>query len=195
MSDGVKWFVLVAMTISWLVLTTSPAFFFSNSTAEWQHLLISVAHRLLKMPKDLALVMWVVDESFGVLPPSASKTSEPDLFVESKMTGKQCYEVQNLKISGKFWLCAILRAVSFNIQLKSLCTTLVGTHIVRLKFLKLWQLAISALRVRLFQAYPSPLPIEVLVVERVFRAVLEGLLWGCWLVLDGPLWHTYWGGI
>ena len=101
------------------------------------HLLTSVAHHLLKMPKDLALVMWVVDESFGVLPPSASKTSEPDLFVESKMTGKQCYEVQNLKISGKFWLCAILRAVSFNIQLKSLCTTLVGTHIVRLKFLKL----------------------------------------------------------
>ena len=68
------------------------------------------------MPKKLALVRWLVDGSFGVMPLSASKTSETDLFVGSKTMmkwkGKKWYDVQILKISGKFSMCTILRAVS-----------------------------------------------------------------------------------
>ena len=58
------------------------------------------------MPKKLALIGWLVDGSFSVMPLSASKTKESELFVGSqtmmKWKGKKWYDVQILKISGKF---------------------------------------------------------------------------------------------
>lgn len=64
----------------------------------------------LKMPKKLALVRWLINGSVGVMPLSASKeSSKTELFVGSKTImrwkGKKWYDVQILKISGKFCLC------------------------------------------------------------------------------------------
>ena len=60
------------------------------------------------MSKKLALVKWVADGSFGVMPLSASKTSTADLFVGSKTMmkwkGKKWYDVEILKISSKFFI-------------------------------------------------------------------------------------------
>ena len=65
------------------------------------------------MPKKLALVRWLVDGSFGVMPLSGSKTKESELFVGSqtmmKWKGKKWYDVQILKISGKFCMFTKLK--------------------------------------------------------------------------------------
>lgn len=55
----------------------------------------------------LALVRWLIDESIGVMPLSAAKADESELFVGSttkmQWKGKKLYDVQILKTSSEFY--------------------------------------------------------------------------------------------
>lgn len=57
------------------------------------------------MPRKLALVRWLQDESVGVMPLSAAKDDPSTMYPGKKTTmrwkGKKQYEVQILKLSGE----------------------------------------------------------------------------------------------